>query len=575
MQVRIATFLSLAARRPASRYWIVAAGIAALFVAAVVAIEADREETMSVGAAEVAAKTDIVVAHVDQVLRSIDLSIRTLDERPATPDAFNLPPEGELKIKLEQIQSGTDGLLAIAYVDAAGHVTASSAGTISPSLDLSARPYFRAHRDVPSLGLLISPPFAVDGEVIVAISRGVYVDGKFKGVITGRLDPEYFQRFFRSVDADSVALILENGAFVERWPRIDVLHAPPHSAGRIPFGQWAAGSAKPVIADSPFDDVERIHMVRSLRTARAGIALSMDVDRVLAQWKVRRNILLMAAAAISVLAVMLAMVVDRRARDRAARAEAEALAAASHHAQVLALEASRRKSEFLAHMSHEIRTPLNAILGFSEMMKEQVLGPIAPAKYLGYAADIHYSAAHLLSVVNNVLDLAKVEAGKWSQSQSEIPLADLIGAVCRLTAQSAEREGVRLVVLPLPAVVLLGDERMLRQILVNLVANAVRFAGDDRTVELACALETDGGLRLSVTDRGIGLSAHDIERALRPFETAADTRARQRQDTGLGLPLARMFAEMHEGELTIDSRPVAGTTVSVRLPAARVLRAGR
>ncbi|MBI3505283.1 MAG: hypothetical protein HY059_10600 [Proteobacteria bacterium] len=549
------------------------AGISALCALVALAIHVDRKTTLAAGEEEVAAKTEIVAAHVEQVLRAIDLSIRTLDDNAGTPADFELPKQDALQLKLQIIQKGMDALLGIAFVNAEGRVFASSTGTIVPSPDLRSRPYFRKHLEDPSLGLLVGAPIVGEPslQISIPVSRGVFGGGAFEGVIAGRLDPAYFEQFFRRVDADSVALILADGTFLARWPRIDLLNSPPHSSGKTPFEEWSPANARPKLALSPFENVERIYMVRSLRIAPLGIAVSMDVDRILARWKIRRNVLVLAAAVISGLAVALMIVVGRRDRDKAARREAEALAAASRHMQSLALDASRRKSEFLAHMSHEIRTPLNAIIGFSEVMKDQVFGPVTPAKYQNYASDIHYSAEHLLSVVNNVLDLSKVEAGKWEQNLSEIPLVDLIGAARRLAAQNAERAGVRITVSRLPAVSVRGDERMLRQILLNLLTNAIRFAGADRSVGVACMREADGALRLSVTDHGPGLSEQDVLRALRPFETASSTQARQRQDTGLGLPLARMFAEMHEGELTIESRPQAGTTVRLHLPASRIV----
>jgi two-component system cell cycle sensor histidine kinase PleC len=573
MQMQIAMRPPPGSQRKFPRLWAMAAGISALCTLVGVAIYVDMKVTLAAGEEAVAAKTEIVVAHVEHVLQSIDLAIRTLDENLGTPEEFELPRQDVLTLKLKLIQSGTDGLLGIFVVNAEGRAVANAAGPITSSADLRSRAYFSRHADEPLLGLLVSAPIVTQpsGQISVPVSRGVYSSAGFEGVIAGRLDPGYFEQFFRRVDADSVALILRDGTFLARTPRIDLINAPPHVAGRTPFAEWSPENAKPKYAVSPFEGIERIYMVRSLRGLPLGVAVSMDVEKVLARWKVRRNVLALAAVLISGLAVALMIVVGRRDRDKAARREAEALAAASRHMQSLALDASKRKSEFLAHMSHEIRTPLNAILGFSEVMKDQIFGPVMPAKYQSYAGDIHYSAEHLLSVVNNVLDLSKVEAGKWEQNLSEVPLVDLVGSARRLVAPNAEREGVRITVSRLPAVVVRGDERMLRQILLNLLANAIRFAGADRAVGVVCTQEADGALRLSVTDHGPGLSEQDIQRVLRPFETAASTQARQRQDTGLGLPLARMFAEMHEGDLTIESRPGAGTTVCLFLPASRIV----
>jgi signal transduction histidine kinase/ligand-binding sensor domain-containing protein len=237
-----------------------------------------------------------------------------------------------------------------------------------------------------------------------------------------------------------------------------------------------------------------------------------------------------------------------------------------------ALDTDRRKTEFLAHMSHELRTPLNAIMGFSQMISRSIGGAGAQKRHQEYAGDILFSAEHLLSVINNILDMAKVEAGKWELIETDIGLSELLEAIRRLAGQRADYEGVTLdLVHPIPGLILHGDERTLRQILLNVVINAIKFAGTDRRVEIASARLADGGLEIRVTDRGPGMTAQELGRVLQPFESGSSRQARQRgESTGLGLPLARAFAELHGGTLTLESAPDRGTTAYLKLPAARV-----
>lgn len=238
-------------------------------------------------------------------------------------------------------------------------------------------------------------------------------------------------------------------------------------------------------------------------------------------------------------------------------------------------QANQRKSEFLSHMSHELRTPLNAILGFSEVIRDGRLDDGHQSKNREYAGDIHYSAQHMLSVVNNILDLAKVESGKWVMVEADISLAELLSATQRLANERAMREQVRLVVDPVPGdLVIRGDQRVLCQALLNLTINAIKFAGTDREVALAVDHCADGTLEIRVRDGGPGMNADQIARAMRPFEAPLPdgNGRRKKHDTGLGLPLAAAFADLHGGALIIDSQAGNGTTARLCLPADRISR---
>ncbi len=230
---------------------------------------------------------------------------------------------------------------------------------------------------------------------------------------------------------------------------------------------------------------------------------------------------------------------------------------------------ARSKSDFLAHMGHELRTPLNAIIGFADVLRGDAMKLGLPARYREYAGDIAFSAAHLLDVINRVLDMSKLEAGKWRLELGRVDAAAVLSTVAHLAAQRAEKGGVTLDIRP-PAtpVEFTGDAQVAVQLLLNLTINAIKFAGEDRRVRLDCRRRPDGHVEFRVADRGAGMTPEDAQRALRPFETASDAPAPGRSDTGLGLPLARMFAELHDGTLELDTAPGKGTTVRVVLPVA-------
>jgi PAS domain S-box-containing protein len=246
----------------------------------------------------------------------------------------------------------------------------------------------------------------------------------------------------------------------------------------------------------------------------------------------------------------------------------EALYAAKEAAEI----ASRSKSDFLANISHELRTPLNAIIGFSEIMREELFGPLGSTQYHEYIGDVFDSAQHLLKVINDILDIAKAEAGKLDLAEDEVDIYTVVGAATRLIQERAQRGDVAIrVQLPPGLPTLAADERKLKQILLNLLTNAVKFTPAGGTIAIAGGLADAGDFVLTVTDSGIGIAAADISTALASFGQVDSKLARKYEGTGLGLPLTNAMVKLHGGELTIASVVGEGTTVTVRLPASRVL----
>jgi PAS domain S-box-containing protein len=251
------------------------------------------------------------------------------------------------------------------------------------------------------------------------------------------------------------------------------------------------------------------------------------------------------------------------------RAEAEI-----RRAKEAAEAASRAKTELLANMSHELRTPLNAVIGFSEIMQARLFGPLGSAKYDGYVADIRDSAAHLLTVITDILDLAKIEANSFRLHERVCAPHEIVAAALRLVKPRAEGAGVFLRYEPRHAeVAIKADETALKRVLINLLANAVKFSEAGDAVVVRSEFAPDGGFAISVFDQGIGMSPEEIPIALTPFRQVNSGLQRKYEGTGLGLPIAKQLVEMHGGSLTIASEPGAGTTVTVLLPAARVMAA--
>ena len=237
--------------------------------------------------------------------------------------------------------------------------------------------------------------------------------------------------------------------------------------------------------------------------------------------------------------------------------------------------ASRSKSEFLANMSHELRTPLNAVIGFSEIMAGEMFGPMGQPKYRDYALDILRSGRHLLDVINDILDIAKLQSGKAELNLRPTRIADIVEDCMRIVAEQAKSGEIDLTRRIDPNIpVIEGDATRLRQLLLNLLSNAIKFTSAGGRI-LVAAESSEAGLRLAVSDTGIGMAPKDIPKALEPFSQIDSSVTRKYGGTGLGLPLSKLFAEMHGGSLVIESAPGRGTTVSVYLPAAAAERPPR
>ncbi|CAA7620438.1 putative Histidine kinase [Candidatus Terasakiella magnetica] len=244
--------------------------------------------------------------------------------------------------------------------------------------------------------------------------------------------------------------------------------------------------------------------------------------------------------------------------------------AEADEARQAAERASGAKSDFLTGMSHELRTPLNAIIGFSDTMLAEPFGPL-PTKYAEYAADIHASGLHLHTLINDLLDMSAIEAGKVTLDEEVFDLDQVVTPCIRMIRPRAEQGCVEIIdeLPPLPQVC--ADRRRITQIVLNLLSNAVKFTPPQGRVTVSARTGPSGGIAVVVADTGIGMDDIDIAKALEPFGQIRGEMHIAREGTGLGLPVSRSLARLHGGDLTIESRPRAGTTVYLRIPSERVV----
>lgn len=233
--------------------------------------------------------------------------------------------------------------------------------------------------------------------------------------------------------------------------------------------------------------------------------------------------------------------------------------------KIRAEEANQSKSEFLANMSHELRTPLNAINGFSDIMKKEMFGPLGDPRYKEYVSDILFSGQHLLSLINDILDMSKIEAGKMTLNAEAMQVNDMINQVIRIVRGRADENRLTLNYTAVDLPEIEADSRAVKQILLNLLTNAIKFTPEGGTVTAETAYNS-AGVIIKVTDSGIGIAKEDIDRLAQPFEQIESEHSRQHEGTGLGLALSKSLVELHGGNLKIESVLGEGTTITFTLP---------
>ncbi len=259
-------------------------------------------------------------------------------------------------------------------------------------------------------------------------------------------------------------------------------------------------------------------------------------------------------------------------RDVTPQYDAEADSAKWRQARDIAAAADHAKTRFLAHMSHELRTPLNAILGFSEIMSEEMFGPLGAKNYLDYARDIGASGRHLLGIINDLLDMSRIELGQFQQSPENVALAEIVDESVRMARGYAQGLGAEIEAATVDeAWVVHVDRRSIRQVLLNLLSNAVKFTPSGHRVWVRVEGDREGNLVVTVADTGAGIPAERMATIFEPFHQGPANQAKGRRGAGLGLWLSRSLVEMHGGRLEIDSREGEGTTALVTLPASRVV----
>jgi signal transduction histidine kinase len=513
---------------------------------------------------------------------------------------------------LDEWKSGVPDLMPpamhIVIADAEGKVTASTVDRGFTAVYLTDRDFFEAHRDNANLGLYIGQPVfgKLSRRMIIPAARRLETkDGRFAGVVSFSLAPELLTTLHQKVslgEAGSLVLFRSDGVRLARYTAakgFDTSSSPnPDESAQVLAGAKVAASGE-YSGQSFTDGVARLYHWRKVTGYPVIVMVGLGEGEILAAANRQAKIVVGLGIAALCLPLIMMIILNREISSRVANAIAldeESEKVRKEHAALLSIseelaqeriklrktnvelvrakrraeEANHAKSAFLANMSHELRTPLNAILGFSEIIRDKLLGRDVD-RYASYAADIHRSGSHLLSIVNDILDVTRIEAGKLELREERIRVSAVLNR-CVAAVENQASSGRVYLTSPVQdlGVSIQCDRHKLKQILINLLSNAIKFTPAGGRVGITAEAEPEGGLSIAIQDTGIGMTSEEIRQALELFRQVDNSLSRRFEGAGLGLPLAVRLTELHGGALHIESKPGKGTTVTVRFPAERI-----
>ena len=444
---------------------------------------------------------------------------------------------------------------------------------------LSGAKYFIMARGSSDIQLLATDPATAretGKHVIFAARRFVRPTGAFGGVVAATVSADYVQRFLSTLhvgDHGVIALQTTDGTMLVRQPYQEASIGKSFASTPL-FREWLPWASSGVFrAYDDGDGLWRITGYQRVDRLPLVVHVAFSEPEALTNW--RRTTLWQASVGVVILmlAAMTAYALHRQLQGRMrAHAQLSDTVRALERARLAAEESSRVKSQFMANMSHELRTPLNAVIGYSEMLIEDAEGDRRKEQNLADLRRINSAGQHLLGLITDVLDISEIEVGRFELREEPVDLTKLVGDCYRAALERARAAGLDLTAEPAAGLpTLLADERRLKQIVLNLLTNAVKFTPAGGRVVLSASSTAEGGVALVVADTGIGMKPEEIPVALEAFRQVDGGLTRRQEGTGLGLPLARALAELHGGMLTITSAPGEGTAVTVTLPRERVI----
>jgi len=534
--------------------------------------------------AQLASLAAVLAEQTERAVQAADLILRDAAEQLSGLPLDMPEVVRNTHIQLSDRINGVPQARAVLVLNRNGESVIDSASLQPRKFNGADRDPFRIHRDNGHYGLFIGTPVRspLNDLWTIILSRRIDTPaGGFGGVVTLALDPAYFSSFYGSIGAphgSSIVLLNADGVVLSRHPHDDAVMGQtlfgPNARSNVPMPAVPAGA---LTVTSPIDGQQRLMAYKYLNRYPLLLSVSTTVDAAVrpAMKLIWMNIA--AGAVIAALVLALFAVLARQARGR------EQLAASLHqaklkaeHGERQAISETKSRSQFWSSLGHELRSPLNAVVGFAEMLQSDLFGK--PTKQqIEYAGYIKEAGEHLLGLINDLMDVARMEAGRMTVKDEEVDLLQVAEAALGMARPLGRQAGIEVALESDGlAIAVRGDELRLRQVLLNLLGNAIKYSNPPGKAVLAVARTDDGGVALTVADTGIGMTGAEIAEAQQPFGRANNKEARQRQGTGLGLSIVKHLVELHDGTLEIASERGKGTTVTIRLPASRVLnRDGR
>jgi signal transduction histidine kinase len=529
---------------------LVGAGI--LWLHALAIANAGRELTnLSIVITEL---TETTMQSADFALRDAQAQLRLVD--PTVPDA-----QFRLHQLFQDVVRNSPELRTISIFDAKGNMLVISREFPAIEHNIADRDYFRQQRDhaVPGQYYIGYPARSeTTGKRTISISQAIRSSGAFKGIIRIGMETAYFENLFGRIEigqGSAITLIRDDGILLLRSP------SRPGSIGRDisetpAFRQFRAEGSRMAWHKSPVDGTWRFVVSRKLKDAPLIVAVSLAQDAVLGPWRKQTALVMGIGATALLILLTLCTIAARQLRRREEGMQ---------RAMDQAVAANQAKSHFLANMSHELRTPINAILGFSEMIGMRLLGPDIGDAYLERVGLIRTSAQLLIKLVNDLLDLEKIDSGHSKLVLEPFNVSELIDSCFTMIASEAARKHLRLSKYPPKAAAeFIGDRRVVQQVLLNLIGNAVKYVDEGDAISVAWEIQGEE-LRISVKDSGPGIPDGVMKNIFEPFQTADSEIRRPNSGGGLGLSICRKLVQLHGGAIEIASGPSTGTTVDIHI----------
>jgi signal transduction histidine kinase len=513
--------------------------------------------------ARTAAIARSVAQHASRTVEAADIILRDVLERleheGAGPDQA-----ARMNQLLARHVADLPQIREISVFDEAGQPLFSSiasAGGSRPDPDA----YAAYQKNLLAGATVSAPRRAADGTWTIVLSRPITEAGRFRGVVAATLTLDAFLQFYGGFDLGErgrIGLYRDDGTLLAGRPFAES-DIGRKASGEGPFdGRLAQSASGEYRTEAAGGDDARLNAYRRLPEYPLVATASLSEYEVLSEWRSIARSDLFTVTVASIVKIILGLIVLVQLRRRYA-AEREAKEAAEI--------ASRAKSDFLASMGHELRTPLNAIIGFADLMKHEAYGALGSPRYAEYCGEIQTSGEHLLALINDVLDHAKAEARQLGLHEEIVDLGDIVAFTRRLLGERAAKAELALETHVGDGLCLRADPRRLRQILINLVGNAIKYTPAGGRIVVRAGLDAARDVLIEIEDTGIGIADGDLAAIFEPFKQVDHAQNRKQAGTGLGLPLTKQLVELHGGSIAVRSMPGAGTTFSVRLPAARVV----